>query len=80
MDIRRKGRFGVTLRFPETTEASTPAFDAGFTQTSEEVRADSVECRMEVSFNRMGAARIEGLQEAAGRTWGAHYIDIRRLG
>jgi arylsulfatase A-like enzyme len=80
VDIRRKGRYGITLRFPKTKELSTATFDAGFTQTSEEVKADSGECRMEVSLDRVGAARFEGRLEAAGRTWGAHYIEIRRLG
>jgi hypothetical protein len=80
VDIRRKGRYRVTLKFPETREAAKATFDTSFTQIGEEIRPGSAECSMETSFDRVGPARFEGRLEAAGRTWGAHYIEIRRLG
>lgn len=80
VDVRRKGRYRVTLRYPGVKEDTRAVFDAGFTQMGEKVSAGSLECSMELSFDRVGPARFEGRLEAAGRSWGAHYIEIRRLG
>lgn len=79
VDVRRKGRYRVTLRFPQTKEDAKAVFDSGFTQMGEAVRAGSVSCSFEVSINQAGPARFEGRLEAAGRIWGAHYIEITRL-
>lgn len=80
VEIRRAGRYLVTLRFPKLPEPAKATFDSSFTQKSEDLRPGSAECRLEVALDRVGPARFEGRLEAAGRAWGAHYIEIRRLG
>ena len=79
VDVRRTGRYRVTLKFPALKEDSRAVFDSGITQTSGDAKSGSAECSLEVSLEKTGPARIEGRLEASGRAWGAHYIEVRRL-
>jgi hypothetical protein len=79
VDVRRGGRYRVTLKFPRLVENATAVFDAGFTQMRTSVEAGLQECSWEAVLAKPGPARIEGRIEAGGKTWGSHYIELRRL-
>jgi arylsulfatase A-like enzyme len=79
VDVKRTGRYRVTLRFPRLVENATAVFDGGSTQMRTAVESGAKECAWEVEMRQAGPARFEGRVEAGGRAWGSHYIEVRRL-
>ncbi|HNY41659.1 MAG TPA: arylsulfatase [Bryobacteraceae bacterium] len=79
VEVKRPGRYRVTLRFPHLMENATAVFENGVTQLRATLNAGVTECSWESEVAGTGPARFEGRLEASGKTWGCHYIEVRRL-
>jgi len=78
-DVRRPGRYRITLRFPRVLENTTAVFAGAAAKLSKEVKAGETECSWETGITKVGPAQFEGKLEAGERVWGAHYIEVSRL-
>jgi hypothetical protein len=79
VDVKRTGRYRLTLRFPKMGSEGTATFTGAGIQVRQDLKPEVSECSWEVTINKPGQSQFEGRVESGGRVWGSHYIEARRL-
>jgi hypothetical protein len=79
VEVRRAGRYRITLSFPPLMENATAIFEGASTQMRTLAGAGVAECSWDTGVLQVGPSRFEGRLEAGGRAWGSHYIKVQRL-
>lgn len=80
VDVRRAGRYNVTLRYPKLDRDAEAVFEAASVNGRVRATAGSTEAKIAVTIQNTGPARFEGRLEAdGGGPRGAHYLEVERL-
>jgi arylsulfatase A-like enzyme len=80
VDVRRPGRYAVTLRFPRAGQPAEARFELGSVRLQQEVPAGARTAALPVVHLPPGPAKIEAVLESATGKAGVHYVEINYLG
>ena len=78
VEIARAGRYDFQLRMPAAAEPVTAALHAGSVQLTAFVKPGANEATFSKVQMPAGPVRVEPSLTAAGKTWGPHYVDLRK--
>lgn len=78
VDVRRAGKFEITLRMPKTTAAGEARFELNGVKLKQAFPLGSGEVKLSVTIPA-GTGQLKAELEMGGRTTGAHYVDVHRV-
>lgn len=76
LDVRRAGKYQVTLRFPALAAAGTAEVEFGSVVRKAPVALGASEAVFDAVPLPAGPGRLEGRLLSGGRTFGAHYVQV----
>ena len=79
VDVRRGGRYAVTLRIYPAPAAGQAEFRLNGYSGKTAVAEGATECRFDEISLPVGAGKVEAWVAAAGQRLGVRYVDLRRL-
>jgi len=79
VEVRRAGKFEITLRMPKTPAAGEARLDVNGVKAKQAFPLGSGEVKFANVTLPAGAGQLKAELEMEGRTTGAHYVDVHRV-